>query len=468
MKRFPLLFLALFLILSGHLAAQGYSLAERLNETVENDEATSRTFVGMKVLDAETGKVLYARYEKHLFTPASNAKLSTSAASLAIWGPDRTFTTQVVARGRILNGVLEGDIVLVGGGDPVLKTADLRALARRVRQEWNVESIAGRVVIDDTLYAPRLKGPGWMWDDNPDTYSMSITSLMLNYNVLTLRLTEQNGRVAAALDPPSETPPIVNALRGLERPIVTRKPFTDVILVQPDPDGGVFQPSSFDLTMYQPSPWIAGVFTNMLKREGVDVRGTLLRPVDEQSKTILIHESPPLSEILALFNKPSENAIGEMLLHNLAIEEGFVPATWSDGARVISHWLTSEAGLEEGSFRVEDGSGLSRYNLITPEGTVRLLHYMWQHPSRVTFVRSLPIAGVDGTLQWRMTDTPAQGRVFAKTGTMSGVSCLSGYAQTQEGDWRIFSICMNGYVGSSAPARQLQDRLCAILVEPHE
>ncbi|MBX3727863.1 MAG: D-alanyl-D-alanine carboxypeptidase/D-alanyl-D-alanine-endopeptidase [Candidatus Sumerlaeia bacterium] len=461
------LFVILFLLVALVVPAQDRSLGERLIDAIDGDIATARTFVGVLVTEADTGRELFARFEHRLFTPASNAKLYTSAAALDTWGPDHRFRTELLARGTLAeDGTLNGDLVLVGGGDPVLRSEHLRALAARVPAELGIRAVAGRVVIDDSLYAPRLKGPGWMWDDEPDAYQMSVTALMLDYNVLTVRLFEHEGRVASRLDPAADMPPIVNAMRDLRAANVTREPFTDVILVRPAAGEAPFQPTSVNLTMHQPSPWIASVFTRMLADAGVVVHGHAIPTGDAAPIARLAHDSAPLREILALFNKPSENAIGEMLLHNLAVHRGTVPATWSAGEAALRDWLVGTAGLEADSFRIADGSGLTRYSQITPAGTVTLLTHMWNHPHRVAYLESLPVGGVDGSMRGRLVNTPAQARVFAKTGTMGGVSSLSGYVQTTDGKWRIFSILTNGFVGSSRPARDLQDRICVELVQP--
>jgi PBP4 family serine-type D-alanyl-D-alanine carboxypeptidase len=125
-------------------------------------------------------------------------------------------------------------------------------------------------------------------------------------------------------------------------------------------------------------------------------------------------------------------------------------------------WLTQTAGLTEDDFRLVDGSGLSRYNLICASGAVKLLRHMWQSPNRQVYIDSLPIMGGDGTLGGRGASLNT-GSVHAKTGTMSGVSALSGYVETAQGRWLVFSILTNGFIGSSSPSRALQDRLCAAM-----
>ncbi|MBN1476466.1 D-alanyl-D-alanine carboxypeptidase/D-alanyl-D-alanine-endopeptidase [Candidatus Sumerlaeota bacterium] len=443
--------------------AMAQSLAERLGTLIDTSPVTARTFVAMQVADAETGEILFERCPDNLFTPASNVKLYTSACALDTWGPDHTFDTHLGVDGDIEDGILHGDLILFGDGDPVLTSEDLRTMAQRVRSELGIERITGGVVVNDSRVDPVRKGPGWMWDDDPDVYNMSLASLMLDYNVLTaeaLGLSSGDERDPFRLVPPSAYPPIEWRPSSEGSTEITRQPFRDVIEIR---GGGS---ASRHLTMHDPAQWIAGVLHQMLIDEGIEVEG---RPLVETLPPVadpgISHESLPLSDIIALFNKPSENAIGEMLLLDLAAETAEGPVDFRDGAARLTEWLTREAGLDPGDFNLVDGSGLSRYDLICASGTVDLLLHMWQHPHRQVYVDSLPIAGVDGSLRSRMGGTPAVGRVHAKTGTMSGVSCLSGYAETVQGQWLVFSILTNGHIGSSAPSRGLQDRLCVALVE---
>lgn len=446
------------------------ALAERLASILDASPLTERTHVGVAVADADTGELLFARDARRLFVPASNAKLYTSACALATWGPDHRFATEIALDGRVdAQGVLEGDLILRGGGDPVLRSADLRAMARDVAEVLAVRRVAGDLVVDESLFDPTRKGPGWMWDDDPEAFNMSVSALMLDYNVLTVLSTgAANGVQSLALSPESDYPPIVGATDASTGLRVTRHPFQDVIIAEPAEGGGAPEPISVRLTMHNPARWAGGVFRAMLAEAGVEIAGEV-RVVTQPTRVSaeLAHESLPLREILTLFNKPSENAIGEMLIHSLAVKAGIVPGSWHAGAEVLSRWLAQEVGLDAGDFRLVDGSGLSRYNLICAEGTVKLLAHMWRHPHRDVFVASLPVAGVDGSLRGRMGGTAAAGRVHAKTGTMGAVSCLSGYVQTAGGRWLAFSILTNGYIGSSGPSAALQDRLCVAMAEDH-
>lgn len=442
MKRLVLCLAALCLI-TPMIMAQ--SLATQLADVIDNNPISDRTFIAVQVADAETGDVLFERFPDHLMTPASCLKLYSSSCALEMLGPDHRFVTEVAINHET------GDLILRGGGDPVLRTEDLRAMAAQIHNELGIEAIEGGVVVDASLFSSPLKGPGWMWDDDPDYYNMSISAIMLDYNVLEAQATGGN----ITLVPPSDYPPTA-IVEGDER--INRRPFEETITAGESATG------TRSLTPHDPAHWVAGVFDEMLFEAGVEVADPPRVSTERvEGETILTHESMPLSEILPLFNKPSENAIGEMLIHMLAVEASQEVATWGTGADVISQWLTQEAGLRDGDFRIVDGSGLSRYDQICASGTVQLLRHMWQSDNRDVFIASLPNMGVDGTVRSRLSNLP--NRVYAKTGTMSGVSCLSGYVLNDADRWLIFSILTNGYIGSSAPSRAVQDRLVEVMAE---
>jgi len=442
-------------------------IAEELQGILDKSPVTRRTSVSVQVMDADSGQVLFDHNSSRLMTPASVMKVYTSAAALAAWGAEHRFTTEVLAAGTMDGDTLRGDLILRGGGDPVLTSENLRALVRKLRDEVGLKRITGSVYVDGSLFGTRVKGPGWMWDDDPEAFNMSVTALMIDYNVLTLRVQPGAGGkgLAADLLPKASYPPIVlNPDATAKTYTVTRAPFRDVIEVS-----GAYTletPSRMQgLTMHDPLVWGRSVFEEMLISAGIEVSQPNAQPattVAPEGATVLAtNESKPLSEILALFNKPSENAIGEMLLLNLAVRGGFKAPEWKQGSTVIGQWLQSVPKLEESDFRLEDGSGLSRYNLICASGTVKLLRHVWQRPDREVFCDSLPQSGRDGTLRGR---GGAQGaKVQAKTGTMSGVSCLAGYVRRDDGRNLVFAITCNGFVGSASGARGLQDLLTSAM-----
>ncbi|MCC5876045.1 MAG: D-alanyl-D-alanine carboxypeptidase/D-alanyl-D-alanine-endopeptidase [Candidatus Sumerlaeia bacterium] len=450
---------------------------EKLRELLESSPTMERLSIGLHVLDLDSGEVLFEKRANKLMTPASNMKLYSSAAALDVLGADFRWETRLYASGPVNDGTVEGDLIITGTGDPVFRSEELAVMISEWVSENGIQRINGDIVVHANAFQFGPKGPGWAWDDDPSAYNMSVDGLTMDYNVLTVEIlpgSEVGGPARVAFSNPSDHPTIVNNTRTVAaetedtRTRVTREPFIDVIEVSGTIPADASSRTS-RLTMHDPASWIGGVAAQFLEDEGVTVSGDVLVNREGSAPevgggSVSTHQSPPLAEVLPPFNKPSENIIGEVLLLTLAAQTGNRPG-YTQGNRHLTTWLTETVGLPGGSFRVADGSGLSRYNQITAEGTNALLAHMWTHPRRDVYVASLPIAGVDGTLRNRMTDEATRGKVLAKTGTMSSVSCLSGYVRTANGRTLAFSLLTNGWVGSSIPSRNFQDEICAILVE---
>ena len=449
------------------------TLTERLDEILDNHPTAKRTTVTLKVVDLASGKTLYDRGGDRLQVPASNLKIYTSACALDAFGPDHRFKTIVRADGPIVEGVLHGNLRLIGGGDAMLTSGDLEKLAKRVVKELGVRRIAGKVVVDNARYAPELKGPGWMWDDEPSYYNMSVTPLMVDFNVLTVKLTpDDDGFVCAKLDPPSEYPKLVSvdAASAANDALVTRRPFREEIEYRGDLKLDV--PQNVPMTMHDPGPWAAGLFKQMLADEGVSLgisdAATESTNVDAGSPVVeIVHEGQTLAETLKHFNHVSENAVGEVLLHEIAIARGTKQPTWDQAAKLVSEWLTAKAKLESGSFRLVDGSGLSRYNLISADSATRLLTYLHASDDFKPFFESLPTSEVklDEAERAGASDKSTEPPVSAKGGSMSSVSTVSGYIRTLDGRLLAFSLLANGFIGSNQPVMDLRREVYRELVK---
>ena len=182
----------------------------------------------------------------------------------------------------------------------------------------------------------------------------------------------------------------------------------------------------------------------------------------------VIHKGRPLAETLRHFNHVSENAVGEVLLHEIAIKQGVERPNWSDGSQAITNWLVEQAGLESGSFRLVDGSGLSRYNLISADSSVKLLAFMQNHKHYETFFVALPEYELElEKINWpdRTESGFDANRVRAKSGGMSGVSTISGYLETLDGRQLAFSLLANGFIGPNKPVRELRHEVWNTLVQ---
>jgi len=451
------------------------ALRQSLDNLLDSHPTALHTTVTLKVVDLDTGDVLYDRGGDKLLTPASNLKMYTSACALDLFGPLHRFDTRLIATGPINeSGILQGDLILVGGGNSMLSNHDLALLAGRVVEQWHVRRIEGHVIVDNSRYAPRLKGPGWMWDDDPDYYNMSITPLMVDFNVLVARLsTAKDGSVEATLIPKSAYPPIRKIPNGVGPSIeskITRQPFQEPLLLS----GSVApeQPTDSKLTMHDPGPWIAAMFVQMLVDRQVEFADAPAESFSSTTESLqpstaakeISYTGSTLTETLRHFNHVSENAVGEVLLHEIAIARGIQQPSWPDGAEAISQWLVQTAGLEPGSFRLVDGSGLSRYNLISATSAIDLLTFMQQHPHAAVFASGMP--NLDH-IEWSGVpdDEFDPESVRAKSGGMSGVSTISGYLQTRSGRRLAFSLLANGFIGKNTPLLDLRGKVWRQLVQ---
>jgi PBP4 family serine-type D-alanyl-D-alanine carboxypeptidase len=425
------------------------ALKKALDATLNSHPTAQRTTVTLKVIDLESGDVLYDRGGDRLLTPASNLKIYTAACALDTFGSTHRFQTTVGAGCVMRNGNWYGDLWLIGGGDSMLRTKDLATLADRAVKEMHLKSISGRVKVDNSRYGGERLGPGWMWDDEPSDYSMAVTPLMLDFNTLTVKLTPGANGTEAKLAPPADYPSIRRAEKRNEgeQPSVTRRPFGDDLILLEGVE--LEKPVEQKLSVNDPGRWTAAVFEQMLRDRGVEFLPGMAGMAGTKPSFVIspwvTHDGPPLSETLKHFNHESENAVGEVLLHEIAIEHGVKRPAWPAGAKVISKWLVDKAGLEKGSFRLVDGSGLSRYNLISADSSVRLLKYLHDSAHFDAFFQSLPIEKVDGK--------PV---VSAKGGSMSGVSTMSGYIKTDDGRLLAFSLLANGFLGDNKPVFDLR------------
>lgn len=447
-------------------------------------------YCGVVVRDLQTGETLYRRDAERMLIPASNMKLIVSAAALHLLGADYRFRTRVWIRGMLApNGVLRGDLILQGLGDATLEMRDLQALAQRVRQA-GVQRVAGYLLFDDSWLDATRYGFGWNSGDEPFGYQAQMSALCAERNAVRVyaRPAETVGEPARVrLEPDTDYVQIVNRSTTVERG--TRKASIDAtrtrarnqIIVYGDIAQGSEEVFIGRFSIENPPHYAAHLFRQALQAEGISiqngiapnltplrstdnpVRATALRWDRNSQATVLLaeHLSPPMREVAALINKPSDNLITEITLKVIGKETRGIGSTQA-GIEAMRAFL-QQAGLEMDAVHIVDGSGLSRINGVSPENFIRLLEYMHRSPHAEAFRDSLPVFGVDGTLRNRLRETPVQGNGFAKTGSLNRVSSLSGYLRTQSGRHLAFSIIMNAYNAAASDARNLQDRLILLL-----
>ncbi|MQA92086.1 MAG: D-alanyl-D-alanine carboxypeptidase/D-alanyl-D-alanine-endopeptidase [Gemmatimonas sp.] len=424
---------------------------------------------GVVIRSLESGEVVYTRNADRLFVPASNMKLVTGAAALETLGEEYRYRTTLSAGGPISDGAIEGPLVVTGTGDPTFSTRFLadsrdafRAWADSLRAR-GVTRVAGAVIGVDTAFVDPPLGTGWMWDDLTTSSSAEFGALQFNEGIVDVDLFPSQTTLEPAvivLTPPTQYVRVMNDTRTLPLGSVTtlsieREEAGPGIIVRGEIASGDTGESR-SVAVRDPGLYLASVVRETLRESGIAVEGPAIHysaiGIDDQqlvtATEIFSYFSPPLSEILPGMMKPSQNQIAETLLRTVGREIGGEGSA-SGGVAVIDS-LFSAWNLDQQTFRMADGSGLSRYDLLSPELLVELLTHMDASPYRDLWLESLPVAGRDGTLEDRMRDPPLVDRVLAKTGSLSGVRALSGYLTAPSGERFVFSIIANNYLAPSS------------------
>ncbi|TDC27090.1 D-alanyl-D-alanine carboxypeptidase/D-alanyl-D-alanine-endopeptidase, partial [Micromonospora sp. 15K316] len=452
----------------------------RLNATIDAvlaDPRLAGAQTSVVVADAATGQTLYDRNGDRRLVPASNTKLLTSTAALALLGPEHRFRTEVRTTGKRRGTAVTGDLYLRGGGDPTLLAADYDALAAQVAAS-GVRVVTGDLVADDTRYDRTRLGPDWTWDDEPWYYAAQVSALTVapdtDYDAGTVIVHAAPGSRAGAPAVLTTTPP-TSYLRFDNRARTVadgetsisfeREHGSNTIVVTGQIAAGD-APASDWVTVWEPTGYAADVFRAALRRHGVRVLGATAtgRPTPTGATTVARHDSMTLAELMVPFLKLSNNGHAEVLTKEIGrVVSG--SGTWSAGLAAIERYVAG-AGVDTGALRQRDGSGLSRRNMIPAGEFVDLLTAVRTEPWFDTWYAALPIAGqpdrfVGGTLRSRMQGTPAAGNVHAKTGSLTGASGLSGYVTDADGRVLAFSILLNNYLASSV--KGLEDQIAVAL-----
>ena len=509
-------FFLAFLVLLALIAAPAFAakpdpLARKI-EKILADPEVARGFWGIEVISLSSGKTLYEQNPDKLFTPASNTKLFTTAATYALIGPDFRYRTDVETTGAIDKyGRLTGDLVLVGRGDPNLSgrvfpyavggprqlptSHVLEDLADELVRK-GLKFIDGDVVADDTYFPAQRWAPGWEQDDLVTEYGAPVSALTLNDNVVYVRImpADRPGEKAfIAIEPFADYYKLDNRITttppgtGPSKITISREPGSNDVLLWgtiPQDDPGGTQAIAVD----DPAQFAAQWFRQLLERRGIVIYGReRTRHTDIANLTtfsvtsragagggassgsalqplvLAVHDSLPLSEDLRLINKISQNLHAELMLRLLGRERG-TAGTIDGGLEVLNGFL-AKAGIKPEEYTLLDGSGMSRQNLVTPRATVKLLKYAATQPWGDLYKTSFPVGGVDGTLANRFRTTPAEGHVHGKTGSLGHVTALSGYIDTMKGDRIAFAIFANNHNLPGRKAIDTIDQIVQAIVE---
>ena len=471
---FPSILVA-WLALAGGLQA---SLRSQLAQETKSALRVS-TALGVHVVDIATGEMIYGLNEDRQRIIASNTKLFTTAAALELLGPGYFIETQVMIRGPQDGETLHGDLAVLGGGDPSISgrlydgdpLAVFRGWAQKVK-ELGIHRIRGDVHLIDGLFDPPRVHPDWPADQLSRWYEAPIDALSFSDNCILVRV-HPNGKPGEPARVESipdlglfrvENRARITKHRSKHRVIIERTPGTNHVFVS----GWVYQeaaPVESWVTVLDPVEYFGAALLKAFADEQVRIDGKMFRKpqlAGDGWRDLTVHRTDLLTT-LEVVNKRSQKFYAEVVMKLIgAIQCG--EGSWSAGRQAVTEFLDG-VGLEPGTYALADGSGMSRKNRFYPSHLTALLGYMFYHPFGPEFIFTLPFSGEEG-LSWekRLVGDPYEGNVFAKTGSLRGVSTLSGYAKGRSGKIYAFSILHNS-VRSNWRAKQAQDRIVRTLVD---
>lgn len=438
----------------------------------------SHAHIAVLVQSLASGETRYALNPQHLLVPASNQKVLTTAAAARRLGWDFQLTTTIRALGNVdARGVLEGDLIITGSGDPTIsprfpeRWAVIDAWADRIAAR-GITRITGRIIGDDGAGKPGW-GSGWSWDDLTEDYGSQIGALQLNENELHLTVSPaaQAGLAAGvAAVPEQHAITLVNRVMTGEtgsatRLMVERAPGSEVLTLS----GSIARdarPRLVRTSLANPTRAFAATVRAALLRRGIVVDGAAIDIDDlpaeldrSKAETWITDRSLPLRTMVDPVLRHSMNGYAESLLW--ALSPSGAPASEAAGLAVLRQTLT-DMGVDPAGYRAFDGSGLSRYDMLSPLALVQTLTAVWNDPVlREPYMAALPHPGRPGSFERRFVGTPAAGRVWAKTGSMFNIRTLSGFITTQAGEPLVFSMMANQY---TTPTSRIDEMMNAAVI----
>lgn len=459
----------------------GQTWIQQLNQLVQTEAELQGAIAGISIRSASDGRILYQHQGNTRLTPASNMKLLTAAAALKVLGEDYTFSTEVYSDGRMRKKGLAGNLYLKGKGDPTLLKADFDKMAVEIKKR-GIKKITGDIIGDDSWYDDIRYSLDLPWSDETTYYGAQISALTASpttdYDAgsikVVIRPAEHEGdRPAVKLTPKTTYVKIINRAltvdqQGKKKIEMVREHGKNTIMIN-----GTIPVNSKKITetvgVWEPQKYTLSLFKQSLGEHGIKVLGTIKTgAVPESAKLLYTHQSMPLSKLLVPFMKLSNNTHAEILIK----EMGKVVAgegSWEKGLSVLKSELT-KWGVNPDTMVLRDGSGISHVTGISANQISQLLFAVQKEEWFPVYLYSLPVAGsaeklTGGSLRNRMQTQGIQGKVQAKTGTLSTVSSLSGYLTAKSGQKLIFSIILN-HLLDEENGKMIEDQMVSIIANP--
>lgn len=487
MNRLPILFIIIAFacpVLYGQSTLQS-----QIDQWVADDYFTHAS-VGIAVVNAESGELLAEYNREQSLVPASNLKLLTTATALAILGRDYRFETQLAYDGYIdAEGVLNGNLYLIGSGDPTLGSPEMEGatsmetLLERFRlavQKAGIRQVAGRVITDELAFSSAANGSHWQWLDLGNYYGCGTFGLNLHENLYYLRFQQQ--QQLGAIPPVASITPAIPGLQIINEVKSAKRGSGDNAYIYGAPYSyqrhlrGTIPvgSSTFRIKGAIPDP---PLFAAQQLRDALESVGILcLRPpatmrslgaeapVPDERKALYTHKSPPLRAIVDRTNMKSVNLYAEALLRAIGRKDSGEGSAEAGLNAIRNYWLGQ--GLDMGGVQLYDGSGMAPRNVLPPAFFCALLSKMYQSQNlRQDFYDSLPLAGRSGSLKNSLKGTAAEAKLRAKSGSLEQVRAYSGYVTNRSGEVLAFSVLLNNYDGGGGDARRKLLEIMARLAE---
>lgn len=441
-------------------------LANELNAIVNSDSSAA---IAVYVKSMQGGQILYSRNIHEPLTPASTLKIMTAEAALLYLGPEYRFSTQLLTDAKsIKNGMLQGNLYVVLSGDPSLTYNDLVDLMVTLKNQ-DIQGITGNVYIDNTAYDQSFYGPGWEWKDKNYCYAAPISASIINHNCIPIKIAPARAGQAAQVvtSPKYFYPAIRNSVitKNFRSRACSLRMVTDAnSTINIDgcmPVGHYAWGISYVVT--EVPEYNRALFKSVLRQMGVKVVGQVTFGTAPQYPSMIgSHASKPLRLLINDMLKKSDNIIAGALFKKIGQLYTHRQGSWGSGSFAVTQILSKRAGVDVRGLRVLDGSGLSAANLTTPAQMMQVLDFAYHHyGTSLEFISALPISGVDGTLKHRMGNIAR--KIRAKTGTISGVRTLAGYAVSAEKEPLAFVIMINGSKGMGWKYKDLEDKIATAL-----
>lgn len=453
-------------------------------DALVRDEAFAHAHWGVLIKSLDNGEIWYAQNAKRLFMPASNNKIPGAAAALTALGPDFRYETHLLTKGKIEGNTLCGDLVVWSNGDPTLYERYQGGDSRAVFHAWadslkaqGITRIEGGIIGDDDAYNDVHLGEGWAWDYLQTWYAAQFGALQFNENYVDVKIVAPDipgGKVLLIPNCPSDYYTLHDQIEvvdeGRTRIRLNRAPNTNDIVFSGRLKAGA-DTLELSPTIHNPTGFYVQVLKETLEECGIRIAGEAAdcddlgswehAAGDEDYRELAHYYSVPLSEILTRMMKRSQNMYAETMPRTLAWKETGL-GNMEDGRKIMDSLFT-DFGIEPGSWVYADGSGLTRYNYISPQILVNILEGMYHSETKEIWLETFPVAGMDGTLRNRMKGTAAEGSVLGKTGTISNTRGLSGYARTAAGENVVYSFLVNGHILSSKETERITDSILELI-----